>query len=65
MISRNLLPILTGHIKGRADDWAVEGKGGAGRVRVEEQRKRSWEEDGAGPHGLKKPQVVRGLVAGE
>ena len=29
----NLLPILTGQIKARACDWAVEGKGGAGGFR--------------------------------
>ena len=35
----NLLPILTGQIKARACDWAVEGKGGAGGFRVGEERK--------------------------
>ena len=33
----NLLPILTGQIKARACDWAVEGKGGAGGFREWEQ----------------------------
>jgi hypothetical protein len=28
-------------------------------------RKRMWKEDGAEPHGLEKPQVARGLIAGE
>jgi hypothetical protein len=35
----NLLPILTGQIKARAYDWAMEGKGGAGTFgEVEEKR---------------------------
>jgi hypothetical protein len=29
----NLFPILTGQIKARACDWAVEGKGGTGGFR--------------------------------
>ena len=64
----NLLPILTGQIKARACDWAVEGKGGAGSLRgereeggggdkeIEEVWKRRWEEDGAEPE---KPQIAR------
>ena len=31
------LPILTGQIKARACDWAVEGKGGAGSFREGEE----------------------------
>lgn len=30
----NLLPILTGQIKAKACDWAVEGKGGSGGLRM-------------------------------
>jgi hypothetical protein len=35
----NLLPILTGQIKTRASDWAVEGKGRAGCFRKGEREK--------------------------
>ena len=34
-----LLPILTGQIKARAYDWAVEGKDGTGGFREGEERK--------------------------
>ena len=70
----NLLPILTGQIKARACDWAVEGKGGAGGFREWEkrgkeggrrQRKRRWKEDEAEPHGLWRPQVARDLIGRE
>jgi hypothetical protein len=60
VISLKLLPVLTGHIKTRARDWAVEGKGGSGG-----QRKMRRKKDGAGPHGLEKPQVARGCITGE
>lgn len=33
MISQDLLSLLTGQIKTRANDWAVEGKGGSGGLR--------------------------------
>ena len=72
----NLLPILTGQIKARACDWAVEGKGGAGGFKEEEkrvrhredrrrQRKRRWKEDKAKPHGLENPQETSALIAGK
>jgi hypothetical protein len=66
----NLLPILTGQIKAKACDWAVEGKGGSGGFREWEKRGKETEEeevegDGAGPHGLEKPQVAKDLRAGE
>ena len=64
----NLLPILTGQIKARACDWAVEGKGGAGGFREgerERKRKRRWKEGEAKLHGLEEPQVARSLIAGE
>ena len=72
----NLLPILTGQIKTRACDWAVEGKGGTGGFREGEKGRRTDRggemkmeeekvEDGAEPHGLEKPQVARDLTAGE
>ena len=77
----SLLPILTGQIKARAYDWAVEEKGGAGNVREGERggrreklgdrgergrrRKRRWKEDGAEPHDLEEPQVARDLITGE
>ena len=70
----NLLPILTGQIKARACDWAVEGKGGAGSLRGERgRRKRDRErkmeeeevEDGAEPpRGPEEPQVARDLISG-
>ena len=60
----NLLPILTGQIKARACDWAVEGKGANGgfkewgKSRKEEDRQRKrWKEDGAEPHGPEKLQA--------
>ena len=58
----NLLHSLTGQIK--ACDWAVEGKGGQ---EVSERREEGGRGGGnqhkAEPHGLEKPQVVRGLIA--
>ena len=70
VISLNLLPILTGQIKARACDWAVEGKGvkewRKGEEAEEEgQRKKRWKESGREPHGLEKPQVARGVIAVE
>lgn len=62
MTSLTLPPILTGHIKARAYDRAVEGKGGTGSLR--EQRKRRRKEDRTESHGLDKTQT-RDLVAGE
>lgn len=59
----NLLPIWTGQIKDRADDWAVEAKGVTGGLR--EYRRRRWKEDGAEPHSLEESQVARGLTARE
>ena len=59
-ISLKLLPVLTGHIKTRARDWALEGKGGSGGQREKRRKK-----DGAGPHGLEKPRVARGCITGE
>jgi hypothetical protein len=59
----NLLPILTGQIKARACDWAVEEKGGAGDSREwvkrgketgMKWRKKRWKKDGAEPHGSEK-----------
>ena len=41
----NLLPILTGQIKARACDWAVEGKGGAGGFREGERGRRRGDEE--------------------
>lgn len=69
VISLNLLPILTVQIKARADDWAVEGKGGTEGLRErgerEEGRKRKRREDGAELHDRERPQVARGLTTGE
>ena len=45
--SLSLLPILIGQMMSRADDWPVEGKGGAGGLG--KQWKGSWKEDGAEP----------------
>jgi hypothetical protein len=76
----NLLPILTGQIKSRACDWAVEGKGESGSVRegergvrkretMEGRREQKMEEEevenGAEARGLEEPQVARDLIAGE
>ena len=56
MISPNLLPILTGQIK--ANDWAVEGKGGKGSLREGEEREMEEKEvEGRWTKG--------GLIAGE
>ena len=44
----NLLPILTGQIKARACDWAVEGKGGAGGFREGKERDEESGERGGG-----------------
>ena len=41
----NLLPILTGRIKARACDWAVEGKGGMGSLREEGGERMEEEEE--------------------
>ena len=59
--SGNLPPILTGQIKARADDWAVEGKGGTAGKR-ERQRKRRWKVDGTVQDVLEKPQIARSLI---
>lgn len=40
VISLNLLPILTVQIKARADDWAVEGKGGTDGLRERGEREK-------------------------
>lgn len=48
VISLKLLPVLAGEMKARADDWAGEGKGGAGGEREEEE----VEETGADGDGL-------------
>lgn len=61
VISLNFLPILTGQIKARADDWAVEGKGGTAGKR-ERQRKRRWKVDGTVQDVLGKPQIARSLI---
>lgn len=63
VISRNLLPILTVQIKARADDWAVEGKGGSGGLREKKGGRGGgrWRE----LRGLEKPQGARGLTTGE
>jgi hypothetical protein len=61
VILLNLLPILTGQIMARADDWAVEGKDGTGGLREGEER--DGERGGGGK--MDKPQVARGLIAGE
>jgi hypothetical protein len=37
VISLNLLPILTGQINARADDWAGEGRGRAGDLKEMEE----------------------------
>ena len=66
-----LLPILTGQIKARACDWAMEEKGGAGSFREEEEGRKDDEmkaqrkEDGGEPRGLEEPQVARDLTAGD
>ena len=59
VISLNLLSILTGQIKARACDWAMEGEGGTGGIREKrgergEEKRRRYKEDGAEPHGLEK-----------
>lgn len=63
----SLLPILTDEIKTRALYWAVEEKGGAGGFREwrKKDREELWEEDGAEPCGLEKPQAARDLRAGK
>lgn len=70
----NLLPILTGQVKVRSCDWAVEGKVGLevfesrGRVRDDDeegQKKKRRKEDGTEAHSLEKPGVARDLIAGE
>jgi hypothetical protein len=50
VISWKLLPILSGQIKARGDDRAMEGKGGMGGRR--EWKKKRWKENGGEPHGL-------------
>jgi hypothetical protein len=42
----NCLLILTGQIKARACDWAVEGKDGAGSFREEREEGGERQEDG-------------------
>jgi hypothetical protein len=49
----NLSPILTGQLKARAYDWAMEGKGGAGGFREVMKEMEHTEEDG-GRGGRKK-----------
>ena len=75
----NLLHNLTGQIKAKACDWAVEGKGKAESFRERERKgertMRDWGwkermeeeelEDGADPHGLEEPQLARDLTDGE
>ena len=63
----NFLPVLSGQIKARACDWAMEEKGGAegfrewGKSRELEREKG----DGAEAPDPEKLQVARGLIAGE
>jgi len=45
VISLNLFPILTSHIKARADDWTVEGKGGT-EGQIEGKEREETEEVG-------------------
>ena len=71
----NLLPILTGQIKARACDWAVEGKAGQEVLKKREKEEDGgWREkkmgeeeleDGAAPHGLAEPQIARDFIAGQ
>ena len=62
VISLSLFSILTGQIKARPDDWAVEVKGVSGGLREEEvrkrQRKREWKEYRPEPQSLEKMQGV-------
>ena len=50
----NIIPILTGPIKMKANDWAGEGEGGLGVLRGEGRKrrleKRRWKKEGAEPH---------------
>ena len=52
----NLLPILTGQIKARACDWAVEGKGGAGDFR-------EWTKRGKERKKIEAKEVEQNLLA--
>jgi hypothetical protein len=52
----DLLPILTGPIKARACDWALEGKGGAGGFREWGKRGKLRRKDGGGGSGRKMEQ---------
>ena len=71
----SLLPILTCKIKGRAGDWAVEGrwscKFGKRRERGRERRlwrrreRRRCKDNGAEQCGLEKSKVIRNLIHGE
>ena len=81
MYSGEPLPILTGQIKAKACDWAVEGKDGAGSFREGERGrkkgiwqdrgergrwwKRRWKEDGAESYGLEEWQVAKDFIAGK